>query len=559
MMAELGTLFRYQWRLWRNVWLPGSRHRRHRIGTLVLVPLFMGALYAGTRFFLNDSGLLELFSLASVVPGARRSATALTIEALSMSATTTFVIICLGALDQAFESFYLAPDLVLLLSAPISRRAVFASKLIMNLRWDATMVLVMAIPVWVAFAVWVQAPPVFYLALVAGWLLLLLVVSGLGTLLAMVLARFVPRARLRQVLLSFALSVGLLFMVLIQGFVTGAWTSAGVQSLLEIQLLASQSWLPSVWLSRGLVALMLREGGGWPWWLALAGCAGILVLGAFLASTRFYSQGWSHVQESESSPSRRRHGRGRRRRIPALWALVGKDLRLYFRQPMQWYQAILGTIVMTMVLLNFRGQEREDAGALMLSLVMAYVGASTFAMNLSLRGIAREGPCWWIVQVSPLSEADILRSKFLTAFMPTAAYSGLALVAMQAVLRLPWYAPVLSLPILLVMLSAMIVMNLAVGVWRTDFSRATETRNADVASVLVSQLLNYLFLSPGMFLLAPPPVLNRAGLVLEMRTALALSGTVFLALGLVVGIVSWRSAMRGLRSLRISEQMSPSH
>ena len=559
MIAHLGILLRHHWRLWRNAWRPDSRNRRQVIGVVVAVPLFMVALFAGTRYFLGYSGLIELLSLGETWSGARGSAAVLTLEALSMSSTVTFLILCLSALEQAFETFFLAPDLALLLAAPISRRAVFVYKFLANMRWDVTMVLVMAIPIWLAFAVWLQAPPIFYLALVLCWFLLLVLVSGLGTLLAMALTRLISGPRLRQIVMSFLLSVGLLVVVLIQGLITGLWNRESILHALEVQFLSRQAWLPSVWLSKALAAFMLGDGwAAWPWLAGLSGAAVLSFTIAHWSSMRFYSEGWSRAQEAERGSPRRAIRRGRRiRQISLTWALARKDLRLFFRQPMQWYQAVLGTVVMVMVLINFSKQTRDEPSAFMLTLVMSYVGASTFAMNLGLRGVTKEGLCWWVLQVSPLSEVEILQAKFLTAFIPTILYACLALVGMQVVLGLPAVISLLSLPIMLCMVTGMLALDVAVGIWRTDFQRATETRNADVAAVLVSQMLNYLLLAPGFLILSLTPLLAKLDVHVDLFTLVLLSSAVFLPLSVLVVMVSWRYGTRALRALRLSEDVPP--
>lgn len=559
MSAVLGTLLRCQWRLWLNAWRPESRIRPQAVGTIVAVPLFMAALFGGTFYFLSYSGLQEMFSLGEAWSIAHRAAVGLTVEALSMASTTTFLVICLSALEQAFETYFRARDLALLLSAPIPRKVVFAFKFLMNMRWDATMVLVTAMPIWLAFAVWLGAPAAFYLALVVAWMLLLILVSGLGTMVAMALARFISGGRLRQILLSFLLSVGLLFVIVVQGLITGVWGREGILRVLEVQFLTRQAWLPPVWLSRGLVGLMVGDlRDAWPWLAGLGGAATLSFAAAHWVSMRLYGRGWSHTQEAEGGSVRSARERQDRFHLTAgKWALVRKDLTLFVRQPMQWYQAVLGTIAMVMVLLNFLGQQRDSASAFMLSLVMGYVGASTFAMNLSLRGVTREGICWWILQVSPLSEKDILRAKFGTALIPTTCYACLALAGMHGALRLPWFIFVLSAPVLLSMVTGMIALDLAVGLWRADFQRASETRNADVAAVLVSQLLNYVFLSPGLFLLSLPSLTTMLGAQIDLPTVVLASAGVFLPLSALVVVACCRYSLRALRALRLSEQAPP--
>lgn len=557
MKANVGTLLRYQWKLWRNQWRPDSRHRGHVLAAAFILPTFLIALFFASLYFLRWSGLMELHALGMLAPIAQQAASELTLEVLSISSTTTLIVISLGALQQAFETFYLGPDLSLLLSSPLSRQVIFAFKFLMNMRWDAVMVLVTAVPIWLAFAVSMRAPLVFYLGFLVGWLGLLVFVSGMGVTLTMLLVRFIPMSRFRQLMLSSFLTVALVFVAAVQSLATGVWNRDSIVRLLERRVLEQQIWLPSVWLSRGLVYFMMGSvQQAWPWLVALSAGAAIMFALAYLASARLYSVGWSSAQSMEGGRSSKRSTRVGCPVTP-VWALVRKDMLFFFRQPMQWYQAALSTVAIVIVLTSFVGQQRDAASALVLSLVMGYVGASTFAMNLSLRCITKEGLSWWILQTSPLAEASILRAKFLAAFIPTSLYACLALGGMQAVLRLPWFVFMLSLPVMLMMVVGMIVLDIAVGIWRADLQQAVETRNADVIAVLVSQILNYLLLTPMLLLLGVAALWGRGVALPRLWLLVFALGVAILPSSALAVVIARHYSLDALRALRLSESAPP--
>jgi hypothetical protein len=518
------------------------------------MPAFMFLLFLVSVYFLSFSGLLKASprgnpGLASGLP-----AVGTAVEALSISSTTIFFVLCLGGLQQAFETFYLAPDLALLLTSPISRRAVLACKFLTNMRWDALMVFMTAVPIWVAFGIWLRVPLAFYLALGASWLALLFLVSGLAVALTMLLVRIISGPQLRQILLSFLFAFVLLLAVLMQGALSGLWRREGIMSLLEQGMLTRQVWLPPVWLSRGLVALMTgnpRE--AWAW-LAILGAGAALALAiAYGISQRLYAVGWVSAQGAEALAGPQ-HGRKRwSRQASPVFALVRKDLRLFSRQPVEWYRAALGAVAMAAALVAFTSQERQPSSAVVLSLVMGLVGASTFAVNLSLRGVTKESLSWWILQASPLSELDILRAKFLTAFLPTGLYACLALAVMQRVLRLPLLLFPFSVPVMLVMVAGLTALDMAVGIWRADFQQAAETRNADMVAVLVSQMANYFLLGPGLLLLSLSTFFADPRFRLAPLSMLLVLAALVLPMNALVVVVARHYSLRGIRALRLSE------
>ncbi len=556
-MSALGTLIWGQWRIWRNGWRRDSLYRGQRVGMLIVMPLFMALLFGGTLYFLRHSGLLEMAQLGGLVPDAYESAARLSLEALAIASTATFIVVALSALEQAYETFFLAPDLPLLLSAPISRRAVFGHKFVANMRWDAAMILAMALPIWLAFGVWHQAPAFFYLVLIIAWGLLLILISGMGTFLAMLLARFIPTPRLRQFVISFTMTAGLLLVIGVQGLIIGLWRGEQIVDLLSIQWLSRQTWLPSVWLTRALEPLMHGDGtNAWRWLLLLAAGASLGLAASYTAAMRTYRDGWSQVQDA--GQRKRRSGLATASRQSGasspVWSMVAKDLRLFVRQPTQWYQAILATVVIIMVVVNVAGQRRGLPGAFMLTLIMSYVGASTFAMNLALRGVSKEGASWWLVQIAPVSDGQVYWSKFLAAFLPTAVYGSLALLGMQTALRIPVRVQLLSLPLLLIMTVGMIAAELAVGIWRTDLQRGAQTRNADLVAVLVSQWLGYLLIAPGLLALSLPPLLARIESPDPLRFMVIFALGTMVPGSLFYTWVGWHYATVSLRALRLSQE-----
>jgi hypothetical protein len=557
MSRGLGVLLRCQWRLVRNAWRPDSRGRSHLIAAIFVLPLFMFMFFVFAIYFLRSSGLPR-----TGLPGALRLMTphAITggaIETLVISTTAIFFIISLGALQQAFETFYLAPDLPLLLASPISRQAVLTVKLLLNVRWDALMVFMTALPLWIAFGIWLRASPGFYLVLILGWLCLLLFVSAVAVVLTAALVRIVPVPRLRQIVLSFLFGFILLAIVLIQGAVSGAWGREDMPSLLGRGLLTQQMWLPSIWLSRGLLALATgNPQEAWPWLAGLGIGTALAVIGAYGVGLRIYAQGWTLAQQAESLAGRRhRHTKAKSwsRSVSPLLALVYKDLRLFSRQPIEWYRAALGLVAMATALVVFTAEERQAASAVVLSFAMGFVGASTFAVSLSLRGVSKEGLSWWIIQASPLTEGAILWAKFLTAFIPTGIYACLAMMGMQIALKLPLFVLPLSIPIMLVMVAGLTALDLAIGIWRADFHQAAETRNADIVAVLVSQAANYFLLSPALILPSLSILWASPSRHVELLRSLQAEAVLLVPLNALIIVLARRYSLKGIRALRLSE------
>ena len=119
-------------------------------------------------------------------------------------------------LNQAVRGLFLSGDLERLVVAPVQTRSVMVAKLLSRLPGNVSILLVVAVPAFVAYGIGVGAGVVYY---VLGMLLLLLAPLfglGVGALLAMVLVRIMPANRLNEMLAASYAVFGIMFALIAQ-------------------------------------------------------------------------------------------------------------------------------------------------------------------------------------------------------------------------------------------------------------------------------------------------------------------------------------------------------
>ncbi|MBT3193010.1 MAG: hypothetical protein HN341_10685 [Verrucomicrobia bacterium] len=260
--------------------------------------------------------------------------------------------------------------------------------------------------------------------------------SSLGTLLVMLAVRWMPRGRIVKQI-GIPLAIGLTIV---------AWHVSGkaIDPLMEQQFnvanlvpglrLSSHPLNPCWWMAEGIMAL---TGGRW--------LRGMLFFSALLSSallttmviewlgSRTFYDAWQRVISS-----------GRAKRKPVLLpqldrlksvlptevgAIVAKDIRTFFRDAVQWSQALVFFGLLAVYFANLRtfnynalpAQWRSAIAFLnvfAVSAVLSSLGSRFIFPQLSL-----EGHGFWLLGLSPATKARILAAKFILAIVSMSTIS----------------------------------------------------------------------------------------------------------------------------------------
>ncbi len=259
----------------------------------------------------------------------------------------------------------------------------------------------------------------------------LFVCGAIGTFIVMITVRWFPIGRKARKVLLLCLAAGAcVAMGLLSREVREYSTEVqfSISRFVPGLVLASNPLLPSWWISEGIVSLSRGEWG-----------RGAMLLGMLLSSAMvsfmcidwvgrctFY-EAWQRVQGSKST----------RRSSAVLFsgldrclgflshdvrALLMKDVRIFFRDPSQWSQALIffGLLGLYFAHLRSFGYNSMMSGhwltiiafvnAFSVSAVMCSIGSRFIYPQLSL-----EGHGFWVLGLSPISTTKIVLTKFLIA------------------------------------------------------------------------------------------------------------------------------------------------
>jgi ABC-2 type transport system permease protein len=362
-----------------------------------------------------------------------------------------------------------------LLASPAPPDHVFAFKFQEAMFFSSWGFMLLGSPMTLAFGLHAEAPASFHVFAAAFFAAFALLPGSLGALACLLMAKFLPRRR-REVLLLVATAfvLGAAFVAYrIWGRVTGVefsrfWLASVVRDLQMVDVF----FLPSQWITRGLLAASFREpeasANATYYLILLAAQSGMAYLAAAWSFRRYYRSAFDRVQSAGESA---RHGK-RRGLLATLVArlfaphskrlrtLIEKDVLTFLRDPLQWSQVMIFAALLVFYFsalgrMNYYTSSPYWKNVIgLFNIAVTGLILSTFTSRFVFPLVSLELQKFWILGLCPLSRRDILWSKF--AF----ASGGSALVTVS----LTWIgAYLLAVEPLVLLLQTMVVIVLCFG------------------------------------------------------------------------------------------------
>jgi len=400
-----------------------------------------------------------------------------TVHLLSLAFLGYTGVLIFSSLVFSLNALLLNPDLDLLLASPLPVESVLAGRMVVQVLRLLLLSLVFTLPALLVLAI---ANHNFAIPLVFAALYLLFPVSivVIISLLSLLLVRFIPVGRGREVVTIFgvvlALGINLLNFLFNPALRDPGFARRGGPPSLPDVPAASATWLPSGWAGRSGASILRGDWSAATEWalVLLAVSAAIFVAGTML-SGRLYLAGWI-----QAVPPRQRRPAGlRTRRLsgalpllsPVLASIVVKDWRMRTRDVAQLVRFVMPVVFIFVIFgLRFGGLRSAvqslGAGpaAAMVGLVPAWILLFSLSISLGLTAVSLEGKGIWVYAVSPNTTLRFLQGKCWSATLPTAVLVALVALAAEILIRPGWLWAITA--ILLAVAQSVTVTILMVGI-----------------------------------------------------------------------------------------------
>lgn len=501
-MGALVTLLHYEWVQTKN----SLKERKAKRRALFIIVVTIGLAFSLGRAMGGVFASLDRLALQS--PGLAR-----TVEAslLSLVSLAVFFLILTSGFKTLYERTFESDDLPFLLSNPISVKTIFTAKLLGSFFYILQTVVLFTLPPWIAYGMIKSAPVAFYMAAITAVVLGALLVHSLLALLILLIMRFAPSAKIKQIALG--LSGGAALVIVFVSQIAG---SRMTQEYLQDPLvllehvgqwgIGDNPYLPHLWMSRfALSFLPSFDFSSWSNGLPLIlSSIGLSYLAVSLSGS-FFLTGWTTKGDAPVKAKRRvlqqtrtfwPHGR--------LMAIVRKDLLSTKRDPLLWYNMLVITIVLGFFIYNLMSDVPVDEPGMTdlwmirtMALLMPALMGSVLISQLGGISISREGKNWWFLCSSPIEPRTLYLAKLAYAVLIPALYGVLfQLVIFLAFPAVSFFPPYVSIPAIILITLAVAALMLMLDILFPDFTikiefGGTAGRAAGTTKLLLSMLLGF--------------------------------------------------------------------
>lgn len=465
------TILRARWQVVRNTFWRGRLIRKLFAGiTLMVIAALSYGLYRFSRFLVRGLRLLaeepEARQLIAQLGSLDRIFAAVPSIALGVFALPLLI----SSVSFALSTLYLARDLDTLLVTPVPIRSVFLARFLEGLGTTYLLLFALLAPALVGYGQALGYGFAFFVTLIVVLALLPLLPVSIGTLLTMLLVRFIPPRRLRDVLTVIGGLFGLLIYFgsqMLNRVATSVATPQTAERLLQLDVPA----LPTSWGARALIAAGTGDGRTL---LVFGGLYALATLGLFglcvALAERLYYNGVVGMADTQGGRVKRR---ARTSSAPLLrgpiGAIVRKDLRVLPRDLQQLSQLIFPlAIAVFWVWRLFSDTAFHEfpfaAGQQYASLSLVAIGLFVCLLitsHLGLTGLSREGRGYWLIHLAPQEPWTVLWAKWTLAYLPFPII-GTMFVLLIGVLQRP-RLPILLQDWLLLLITGVGVAGITVG------------------------------------------------------------------------------------------------
>ncbi len=417
------------WTLTRQSW------KEHTVRSLVI--LVITSVFWIGMFYLFRFGF-RLMNLMIAHEGTRAEVVH---AALNVFFVSLLAMMTLSSGILTYSLLYRTHEVRFLLTLPIRPHRIVYHKFQETLLVGSWGLLLLGTPLLVAYGTMASSPWYFYVLLLPFLALFAVLPIALGAILCILVMRYMARLRLH------ALGVIAVTALLLAGAV--AWSAvreakqqdlstAWFQMTLRRLQYAEQRWLPSWWLSSGLLeAAHPATSRTQTSWQESLGFFAVISANALMvywllgvAAKRWFVGGYTRLAELGSARRAVEVGRIDRllwlitRPFPgAMRLLLIKDLRIFRRDPLQWLQFGIFFGLLAFYFLNVRRLHRHNTeptwmmsvGYLNVSVVGLLL--ATFTTRFIYPLVSLEGRRFWVLGTLPLSRRDIVWGKFWFASM----------------------------------------------------------------------------------------------------------------------------------------------
>jgi ABC-2 type transport system permease protein len=565
-----GRLLRlFAWLRWRSL---SARFKKSRRESPLLIFILAGFVicYLVFGFLLFRSGLSYIYRFPLV-------GSLLAERILYLIFGFFFIMLVVSNLIIGYSTLFRNREAEWFLSLPMRHRDVYRWKFIEAIGISSWALVFLSAPMLAAYGVIHDVPWNFYVQVALGYLPFVVIPAVAGSWLVLLIVRALSKPWAKAILVGGA---ALLLAYIFFGVkpVTEAEAAKAGEVLMFPKLMqgsraATSVLLPSAWLAMAIRDWSIEGMGasGLFFFLLLLSYALFGLLLAFSLAGRSYYGSWSASlgsqaeRQQRASEAKRRRGRRMtflgwmqaklRPLSPRMTALVFKDIRVFWRDPVQWTQFMIFFGLLCIYVANLRNVAVEFHSGYWETLI-SYLNLAACALTLSTLTtrfifpmFSLEGRRVWILGLSPVGLRGVVLEKFWASFLTSTILTVALMATSAAMLHLGWARGIFFATTTLLMSAALSGLAAGLGAIFPDFREDNPSKIVSSFGGTLCLVISFVYNTAVVTMLATPDMLavtDHPAPVLRWLLPL-LAGV----LSLAVAVIPMTIALRRVKSLEI--------
>ncbi len=426
--------------------------------TIVLIGGMWGAFYNGFRYFDAISGL------GSII----------------IDKLFTFFFFSMGfmlffsSIITSYSTIFRSEEIPFLLVRPLKYGQITLYKFLESSLLSSWAFVFVIFPFVGAYASYNHMSALFLVETFIFSIPFLFICSGLGSIFIIIFIRFISKSKKflfgSMISLSLILIVWLIFNPVLHSDNTGVFN---ISTILPGLHLSANPLLPSYWTSEGIMALTNGQffRGFMFFCLLIFSAWTMFFLINDIGQLLFYST-WLGIVEAKQDNKRasilfKSLGRFLFFLPHDIKAMIKKDIRIFFRDPVQWSQVLIFLGLMGLYFINLRNFNYHAINGMWKNLI-AFLNVFCLSMVLSSLGsrfiypqLSLEGQGFWVIGLAPTSMKRIVLTKFFSSLFAMMIISFILIMISSTMLGVK--AEVKIFTIILILAVSIAVCGLSTG------------------------------------------------------------------------------------------------
>jgi ABC-2 type transport system permease protein len=416
-----------------------------------------------------------------------------------------FAVLVFSNVVTSLTNLFLAEDLYLVITAPVKTDRVFLSRSLAAGLQSGWMVMLFALPIWLAAGIVMASPWWYYPWMVAVMAVFLLLPSAIGSLVTTLLVRAFPARKTQDVLIIMSIGLVVVFYFLVRFLRPEQLFNPdlfhGFAEYFATLQAPNSPLIPSVWATEALWGGLTGKLTGDTWLLAAFGLfSGLAAMAVSAwAADRWYLDAYSKAQEGRkarlttSAASNRFFDALAGFSRPLRRMIIVKDLKTFFRETTQWTQLLLLLALCVVYLFNFKVLPLDRFGLsfyhrsliTFVNIVLAGFVLSAVSVRFVLPAISTEGRGFWLLRAAPVNMRDVVLAKFTMMVVPIVVIGQALVVISNVFLGTHSFLMVYTSAMMFFISVATTAMAIGIGAIMPSFNERNIARMATGASSIV--------------------------------------------------------------------------